>query len=90
MVVISDGSRTIKNRCVWLFGSEYVHILDWYHLQRNVRDLMSMIAPDKELKTAYCQELLGLLWRGDGVTALVKLRGYAYRNAVKWEELVNY
>lgn len=90
IVVLSDGSRTIKNRCVSLFGSQYVHILDWYHLQRKVRDLMTMIAPDKELKVAYCQELVGLLWRGEGAAALVKLRGYTYRNAVKWEELVNY
>jgi hypothetical protein len=90
VVVLSDGSRTIKNRCVGLFGTEYVHILDWYHLKRKVRDLMTMIAPDKEHKTAYCQELLGLLWRGEGVAALAKLQGYAYRNAVKWEELVNY
>jgi hypothetical protein len=90
VVVLSDGSRTIKNRCVSLFGCAYVHILDWYHLQRKVRDLMTMIAPDKEHKVAYCQELLGLLWRGEGATALVKLRGYVYRNAAKWEELVNY
>ena len=92
VVVLSDGSRTIKNRCVALFGNQYVHILDWYHLQRKVRDLMTMIAPDKALKVAYCQELVGLLWRGEGATALVKLRsrGYTYRNAVKWEELVNY
>ena len=90
IVVLSDGSRTIKNRCVGLFGDQYVHILDWYHLDRKVRDLMTMIAPDKELKVAYCQELVGLLWRGEGATALVKLRGYSYRNAVKWEELVNY
>jgi hypothetical protein len=33
---------------------------------------------------------LGLLWRGEVNTALVKLHGYIYRNAVKWEELVNY
>jgi hypothetical protein len=90
VVVLSDGSRTIKNRCVNLFGSQYVHILDWYHLQRKVKDLMTMIAPDKELKVAYCQELVGLLWGGDGATALIKLRGYRHRNAAKWEELINY
>lgn len=90
VVVLSDGSRTIKNRCVWLFGSQYVHILDWYHLQRKVRDLMTMIAPTRELKVSYCQELLGLLWRGKGADALVRLRGYSYRNGAKWEELVHY
>ena len=48
--------------------------------------LVTMIAPDKALKVAYCQELVGLPWRGEGATALVKLcgRGYTYRNAVKW------
>jgi len=71
VVVISDGSRTIKNRCMTLFEGDYVHILDWYHLQGKVRDLMTMIAPDKVLKAAYCEEVLGLLWVGKGAEALV-------------------
>ena len=37
LVVISDGSRTIKNRSIELFGENYQHILDWYHLQKKVK-----------------------------------------------------
>ena len=73
-----------------LFEGDYVHILDWYHLQGKVRDLMTMIAPDKVLKAAYCAEVLGLLWVGKGAEALVCLQGYRYRNASKWEELQGY
>jgi hypothetical protein len=36
LVVISDGSKTIKNRYFSLFGKSYTHILDWYHLQEKV------------------------------------------------------
>jgi len=73
-----------------LFEGDYVHILDWYHLQGKVRDLMTMIAPDKVLKAAYCEEVLGLLWVGKGAEAPVCLQGYRYRNASKWEELQGY
>jgi hypothetical protein len=90
IVVISDGSRTIKNRCISLFGTHYSHILDWYHLQKKVRELMTMVAPNKELKIKYIQELLGLLWQGKTVETLIKLNAYTYRNQVKWEELIGY
>ena len=51
IVVISDGSRTIKNRCKTLFEGKYQHLLDWYHLQKKVKDLMTMIAVNKVLKS---------------------------------------
>lgn len=90
IVVLSDGARTIKNRCEALFGDTYVHILDWYHLQKKVKDLMSMIAPNKEAKAEYIKELNELLWVGNGVTAIEKLEAYKVKNVEKQAELVGY
>jgi hypothetical protein len=90
IVVLSDGARTIKNRCLSLFGENYRHILDWYHLQKKVRELMTMIAPSKELKVKYVDEILGFLWQGRIVETLQKLNSYTYRNKTKWEELIGY
>jgi hypothetical protein len=64
LVVISDGSKTIKNRYFSLFGKSYTHILDWYHLQEKVRQLMTMIGINKEIKENQTIELLNLLWNG--------------------------
>lgn len=90
IVVISDGSRTIKNRCNTLFPQNYTHVLDWYHLQKKVKDLMSMIAPDKSVKVEYIQELNHLLWNGKGREALEKLKHYKVKNADKCNELIGY
>jgi hypothetical protein len=90
VVVVSDGSRTIKNRCVGLFESGYVQVLDWFHLQKKVRDLMTMIAPNKVLRTQYEDELVGLLWSGKVDESLTRLRSYAYRHEGKWQELQGY
>ena len=90
VVVISDGSRTIKNRCQTLFEGKYRHILDWYHLQRKVKDLMTMIAVNKALKIEYISELNQLLWVGETAKALDKLRNYQVKNIEKLQELIGY
>lgn len=90
IVALSDGSRTIKNRCQALFGSNYIHILDWYHLQKKVKELMCMIAPNKETKIAYVSELNHLFWTGKVTDALQKLRNYTVKNQAKHLELIGY
>ena len=57
IVLISDGARNIKSRCQVLFGEDYVHILDGYHLQKKVKALRSMITPNKDVKIEYVREL---------------------------------
>jgi len=90
VVVISDGARNIKNRCQTLFGDTYVHILDWYHLQKKVKELMSMIAPNKDVKIEYIRELNQLLWHGKGLESIEKLRNYQVKNREKQQELIGY
>ena len=47
-----------------------VVILDWYHLGKKVRDLMSMIARNKEEKTIHLKFMFYHLWRGEVSTVL--------------------
>lgn len=90
LVAISDGSRTIKNRSIELFGEQYQHILDWYHLKKKIKELMSMIAPNKDFKSQYVSELSTLLWHGNIEQAIGKLEKYQTKNQEKHQELFDY
>ena len=64
IVAITDGAKTIRLRLLSLFGDAFVLILDWYHLCKKVRNLMSMIATNKEEKSIHVRFLLSQLWFG--------------------------
>ena len=50
VVALSDGARCIKQDLQAVFGAQVTHILDWYHLQAKVCQMMTMIAPHKAAK----------------------------------------
>ena len=70
IVAITDGAKTIRLRLLSLFGDAFVLILDWYHLCKKVRNLMSMIATNKEEKSIHVRFLLSQLWFGQTNIAL--------------------
>ena len=43
VVVISDGAKTIRCQLEALFGRPVPLILDWYHLEQKVGELVSMV-----------------------------------------------
>ena len=90
IVVLSDGATTIKNRYQKLLGQSYRHILDWYHLQKKVFDLMSMIAHNKQEKELLALKINALLWVGKSQEVLDLLTTVKARNVSKLEELVKY
>jgi len=47
LVAITEA-RAIRQRLLATFGARVTVILDWYHLCKKLRQLMSMIAVDKE------------------------------------------
>ncbi len=53
VVCISDGAKDIRTFLMSVFGIAIVVILDWYHLCKKVRGLMSMIARNKQEKTEH-------------------------------------
>ena len=91
IVAITDGAKTIRNRLLAIFGIVITLILDWYHLRKKVREMMSMIAYNKEEKTGYIREILRLLWRGKVPETLEYLSNQVNaKNQKRLQELIAY
>lgn len=91
LVVISDGAKAIRLRLWAMFAETVTLILDWYHLSKKLRELMSMIARNKAERSTHLRELFRQLWQGQVPEALEYLHSQVQpRNAQKWAELVGY
>lgn len=91
LVAITDGAKVIRQRLVTIFGTGVVVILDWYHLCKKLRGLMSMIASNKVEKSRHLKFLFSHLWQGKIATALEYLRNHVVvKNQDKWQELIGY
>jgi len=71
---MTDGARTIRCQLAELFGQSVPVILDGYHLDKKVRELMSMVARTKQEKAAHVAHLLDHLWHGRTDAALAYLQ----------------
>src|SRR5205807_374247 len=76
---ITDGARTIRCQLAELFGQPVPVILDWYHLDKKVRELMSMVARTKQEKAVHVARLLDYLWHGRTAAALAYLQTAVHR-----------
>lgn len=91
LVAITDGSKTIRHRLLTIFGVAVTIILDWYHLCKKLRELMSMIAVNKIEKAKHLKFLFLHLWQVKTANALEYLKyQVAPRNQDKWQELISY
>jgi hypothetical protein len=86
-----DGARDIRARLLSIFAGGLVIILDWYHLGKKLRELMSMIARNKPEKSEHLKFLFDHLGRGDTQKSLDYLnRQVKARNSQKLAELIGY
>lgn len=90
LVAITDGARNIRLRLWRIFGGQVIIILDWYHLQKKVRELCSMIAFGKKQKEGMLTFISPLLWEGKVDEAVEYLKKINPRNIKKHEEIVEY
>lgn len=90
IVAISDGARSIKKENKELFGKEVTHILDWYHLEEKVYQLMTQIAPNKKEKEVYNELIINALWKGETDKAIKQLEEIDAKNVSKQNELLGY
>jgi hypothetical protein len=91
IVAITDGAKDIRTRLLAIFGIVVTIILDWYHLCKKVRELMSMIACNKEEKITHMRELFYYLWRGMANEAIEYLKQeVTARHKQKLRELITY
>jgi len=84
VVAITDGARAIRCQLETIFGHPVPVILDWYHLEKKARELMSMVARTKTEKGLHVSELMKLLWRGRAEEALTYLRTQVEIKSEKW------
>lgn len=70
IVVITDGAKAIRARLLAIFGVAVMVILDWYHLCKKVRNLMSMIARNKVERSLHLKFLFSQLWHGETAVVL--------------------
>ena len=91
LVAITDGARSIANGLRTALGSGIAMILDWYHLVKKLRSMMSMIAWDKEDKATRLKFIIPKLWLGDSDAVLAYLKTEVNpRREDKWKELIRY
>ena len=90
VVAITDGARSLKNESKAIFGEQVVHLLDWYHLEAKVYQLMTQIAANKKSKESANLFLIDKLWRGKTAEAIKYLAEMTAKNPTKKEELIGY
>lgn len=91
IVAITDGAQVIRQHLFSVFGVTLILILDWYHLGKKVRDLMSMIPRNKDEKNLHLKFIFYHLWRGEVYTVMDYLEKKVQpKNQEKHRELINY
>jgi hypothetical protein len=91
LVAITDGARNIRLFLERVFGILIMIILDWYHLEKKVWELMSMIAWNTTEKETHCRALLSWLWHGNVNEALeYRTTSISPRHKKKHHELITY
>jgi Uncharacterised protein family (UPF0236) len=90
IVAITDGAKSIRCRLWSIFGSQVVIILDYYHLRKKMRELLSMVAWNKEEKEGILKIVMPMLWEGKTEDCLEYLKILIPRNKAKLDELIEY
>ena len=77
LVFLADGAKNIKSHVEKYFSFRpYTLILDWYHLKKKCKELVSLsLNGTKEHKKDYIQSLLRMLWAGNAKEAIAYLNG---------------
>jgi hypothetical protein len=84
VVAITDGAKAIRCQLETIFGHAIPVILDWYHLEKKIWELMSSAARNKAEKETHVSQLLKLLWRGRTKEALEYLHTQVQTKSEKW------
>jgi hypothetical protein len=67
-----------------------VIILDWYHLEKKMRELLRMVAWGKKDKEEVLRIIMPLLWEGKTEQSIKHLKTIQPRNQDKFDELIEY
>ena len=94
VVFFIDGARDLRVAIEHLFGFlSFKIILDWYHLEKKCRELLSMALNGKQVRNQVLVSLLARLWLGKVDMAIQFLRDLSenkIKNTKELERLIGY
>lgn len=95
LVFLSDGAKEIKEYIQKFFSwRPYILILDWFHLAKRIKELISMcLKLHKDKKGPIIKKILNYLWVGDtdGAIAYIKdFKSSIIKNENVREEMIAY
>ena len=82
LIFFTDGAKCIKDAIEKYFKfREYTIILDWLHLRKKLKEMLSMaVKGSKEEKRAIAKGLLRILWAGNAEKAKDYLKNLKKKN----------
>ena len=90
LVFFTDGARDLRKAIQDLFHFiTFKIILDWFHLKKKCKDLLSMAISGKAVKNQILTELLSWLWLGKVERAIQLLREVSQESIKNHKELHN-
>ncbi len=94
LVFFTDGARDLRKAIQDVFSFMPLKIiLDWYHLEKKCKDLLSMAINGKQIKNQVLTELLIWLWLGkvdEAIGLLRDLKADYIKNAMQRDNLITY
>ena len=90
-----DGQRTLQDTILTFFGwhPAVSLILDWYHVVKKFKELLSMAMRGRELRNAQAKTLLRMLWYGmvdEAITHLRSIESSQIKDQKQIEILIGY
>ena len=95
LIFLTDGQRTLQAAIVCAFsgwGSLQL-ILDWYHLEKRCKEVLSLAMKGREIRNATLEKLCPLLWHGltdQAIQFLRELDAEQVKKEEAREELIGY
>src|SRR5204863_8298901 len=94
LAFFTDGARDLRKALQDIFHFiPFKIILDWYHLEKKCKDLLSMAISGKQVKNQILTELLAWLWLGKVHRAIKVLQDVSLdqiKNTKELHNLINY
>lgn len=96
IVFFSDGAQNIRS-CIetfFSFRAPVVHMLDWYHLEKRMKELLSMaVKGNKEAKVTIRNAIGSRLWAGnvdEAIDYLESIPEKSIKNQQRLDEAIDY
>lgn len=94
LVFFTDGARDLRSAISGMFNFlPFKIILDWFHLEKKCKELLSMAINGKKVKNQLLTELLAWLWLGKVQKAIQILQDVSQekmKNTKELNNLINY